>query len=133
MPWKCSPYIQVSDVLCCKPIPIISECSNVSIKFLCALLVYLCFHPENFSFFSVSVSPFYSYFCVNSNFFLMNYPSCHLTHCFQFVTWHLIKLMATFFQYCSDKLQKFHIFKMVKFFMSSYRERKALCYKSWKI
>ena len=36
--------------------------SNVSIKFPCALLIYLCLSSRNLLIFSVRVSPFYSYF-----------------------------------------------------------------------
>jgi hypothetical protein len=40
------------------------EYRNISVKFLCALLVYLCLSSRDLFIFSVRVSPFYSYLCV---------------------------------------------------------------------
>ena len=58
----------------------IFESQNISIKFLCALLVYLCISSRDFFSFSVRVPPFYPYFGV------------FLTSVLSFSTWSLFKM-----------------------------------------
>ena len=60
---------------------------NISIKFLCVLLVYLCLSSADRFIFSIRVSPFYSYFyaplsidtcsaCVHAHFIVDGDPFC---------------------------------------------------------